>query len=130
MRDTAAPARVVPRPGAVLRDLTGEIVVLVLEANGADGRLMCDGVPMIAGRPVPCGDSPTSSARASTLLFGRRYADRLRRIEIRCLRGGNARLSFAGLPLTAIDLATHLPALKNREPSWSRTPQGDPEQCP
>jgi hypothetical protein len=100
-RDIVEPADGLPRPGAVLRDLTGEIVVLVLETNGTHGHLLCDGVRMIAARPLPCGDPRNSSVTGSTLLSGRRYADRMRRIEVRCLRGGHARLSFVGFPLTA-----------------------------
>jgi biotin synthase len=104
----------------VFRDLAGEIVVLVLQTNGTHGHLLCDGVRMVAGRSLPCSDPRNSSVTGSTLLSGRRYADRLRRIEVRCLRGGHARLTFAGLPLTTVHTAVEQCPQNRAKLSWTR----------
>jgi hypothetical protein len=95
------------RPGQILRDPRGRIVVLVLSAPAMPGRLRCDGAPMVAGAPVPCGAKP--SRAGDRFRAGGRYHDADTGLELRCLRGGPGELTFDGRPIAAVRSSAGLP---------------------
>jgi hypothetical protein len=92
----AADAAEIPQPGESFRDPVSGAVILVLTAPRMAARLLCDGVEMVPARPVRCGYQP---AAGLTLLPGRRYSEPASGLEVRCLHGGNGRLSYAGRAL-------------------------------
>jgi hypothetical protein len=91
-----------PEPGQTYRDPAGGAVVLVLMAPRWPGVLRCGGAPMVTSRPLPCGyHSRTRIGFSTTLWPGRRYRDPASGLEVRCMRAGSGRLTYAGQPLTA-----------------------------
>ena len=90
-----------PEPGQSYRDPVGGAVVLVLTAPRWTGVLRCDGVTMLSARPLPCSYH-SRSGFGKSLRPGQRYRDPLSSLEVRCLRGGNGRLAYAGQTLVAV----------------------------
>lgn len=86
--------------GQTYRDPIRGTVVLVITAPRLPGVLRCDGVAMIAARPLPCTYHSRTGITAS-LRPGWRYSDPVSGIGVRCLRGGHGHLSYAGQPLIA-----------------------------
>jgi hypothetical protein len=90
-------------PGQAYREQAGGTVLLILTAPLWPGVLRCNGVPMVAARPFPCGYHSRARIDFGTALRpGRRYRDPVSGLEVRCLRGSSGYLSFSGRALTAV----------------------------
>ena len=82
-----------PELGRSYRDPAGGAIVVVLTEPISPGVLRCAGVPMIPGRALPC--SYRTGTRVWTALQpGLRYRDPTSGLEVRCLCGGNGRLTY------------------------------------
>jgi hypothetical protein len=84
-----------PQPGQSYRDPVGGVVVLILSTPLWRGVLRCDGVAMLPGRPLPCSYH-SGIGIGGALRPGRRYRDLTSGLEVRCIRGGNGHLTYAG----------------------------------
>lgn len=87
-----------PVPGQRYRDPITGAVILVLTAPRWPGVLRCNGVTMVRARPLPCGYHSEAGSTA-TLRPGGLYRDADSGLDVRCLRGGSGRLSYAGRTL-------------------------------
>ncbi|HUC21916.1 MAG TPA: hypothetical protein VMA73_04360 [Streptosporangiaceae bacterium] len=90
-----------PEPGQSYRDPVGGVVVVVLTPPRWPGVLRCGGVAMMPARPLPCSYHSRNSL-GKALRPGQRYRDSASGLEVRCVRGGNGRLTYVGQPLTAV----------------------------
>jgi hypothetical protein len=117
--------------GETYSDSAGRITVMIMVTPRKPGMLCCDGVPMVPARPSPCSASSDAQPPGSTLRPGQRYRDSLGHIEVRCLRGGHGRLTFAGVVLTP---ENHPPELYcPRQPAFAtrlRVPDAPAGQMP
>jgi hypothetical protein len=95
--------------GRTYTDARGQITVAVLVSPRELGTLCCNGEPMVPARPWPCSTPSDMRAGSLALRPGRRYRDPLGRIEVRCLRGGDGRLTFGGVVLTDAGLTAPTP---------------------
>ena len=93
-----------PAPGQRYRDPVSGAMVLVLTTPRWPGVLRCNGVPMMPARPVPCGYHAQGGTGAA-LRPGRLYRDADSGLDVRCLRGANGRLSYAGRTLEPVPSA-------------------------
>jgi hypothetical protein len=91
--------------GETYTDAADRITVTVLVTPEKPDLLRFDGEPMALAPPWPCsasgGAQPTGPP---TLRPGHRYRDRLGRIEVRCLRGGDGQLTFGDSVLIDTEL--------------------------
>jgi hypothetical protein len=90
-----------PEPGRIYQDPVAGAVVLVLTAPKWPGALRCGGAAMVAAPPLPCRYHSRPGFGA-VLWPGRRYRDLASGLEVRCLRAGGRRLTYAGQTLVAV----------------------------
>jgi hypothetical protein len=92
-----------PAAGQTWADSAGEVAVLVLCAPGHPGRLRYDGRDMTPARPPACTERVVvRHTYGSGLQEGERYINLIDGIVVRCLRGGEGELSFAGHPFVRV----------------------------
>lgn len=92
-----------PAAGQTWADAADGIVVLVLSAPARPGRLRYDGRDMAPARSPACTERATvRHAYGSALHEGERYISVIDGIVVRCLRGGEGELSFAGHPFVRV----------------------------
>lgn len=92
-----------PAAGQTWADAAAGVAVLVLSAPVHPGRLRYDGRDMTLARPPACTErAVVRHAYGSALQEGERYINLIDGIVVRCLRGGEGELSFAGRPFVRV----------------------------
>lgn len=81
-------------PGLVLAHPKGSLRIVILSAVISRSDLACDGISLVAGRPMACGtEGPTEQG---ALIIGARYVDRSSGIVVRCVADGGDVLMVDG----------------------------------
>jgi hypothetical protein len=90
-------------PGLVLVHPRGSLRIVVLSAVISQFDLACDGISLVAGRPMPC--SAEGRTGQGALIIGARYVDRSSGIVVRCVADGGDVLMVDGqaMELLSVD---------------------------